>query len=89
LNFNLDVTEQQGNDKAIVSIGGKLPHSFQVATNKFLDVVMALSSKSQNLSQKQKQRLRKDFNAKLHNKCRPGFYSELSESLHFAYAGQP
>lgn len=50
---------------------------------------MAISSKSQDLTRHQKQKLRKDLNSKLYNKCRPGFYAELSESLHFAYAGQP
>jgi very-short-patch-repair endonuclease len=74
---------------AIVPSGGKLPHSFEVATSKFLDIVMALSPNAKGLGAKQKQKMRKDLNAKIYNKCRPGFYAELSESLHFAYAGQP
>jgi hypothetical protein len=89
LNFNLEGTEHQGSSNAIISIGGKLPHCFEVPTGKFLDIVMALSSKSKNLSQQQKQKRRKEFNGKLYNKCRPGFYAELSGNFHFAYAGQP
>lgn len=74
---------------AIVSSGSKLPHCFEVATSKFLDIVMALSPKAKGLGVKQKQKMRKDLNARIYNKCRPGFYAELSESLHFAYVGQP
>jgi very-short-patch-repair endonuclease len=86
--FNVDLEEAESFN-ALVPSGGTLPHSFEVATGKFLDVVMALSPKSKELSHKQKQRMRKDLNAKLYNKCRPGFYAELSPSFHFAYAGQP
>jgi Protein of unknown function (DUF559) len=74
---------------SIVSIGGKLPHCFELTTSKFLDVVIALSPKSTGMNQRQLKALRKSLNAKLYNKTRPGFYAEMSESLHFAYAGQP
>jgi very-short-patch-repair endonuclease len=87
-----NATEDRGIDaeqSGIVSISGKLPHCFEVTTGKFLDVVIALSPKSAGMTQRQHKELRKNFNTKLYNKTRPGFYAELSESLHFAYAGQP
>jgi very-short-patch-repair endonuclease len=89
LNFNLEGTEHQGNSNAIVPIGGKLPHCFEVETGKFLDIVMALSPKTRELSAKQKIKKRKELYGRLYNKTRPGFYAELTKSLHFAYAGQP
>jgi Protein of unknown function (DUF2726) len=76
-------------DEAIVLSGGKLPHCFEVNTDKFLDVIIAISPKSQTMASRQKKELRKTLNARLYNKTRPGFYAELSESLHFAYGGQP
>jgi hypothetical protein len=85
-------TDDQGIDveqSGIVSIGGKLPHCFELTTSKFLNVVIALSPKSTGMTQRQLKALRKSLNAKLYNKTRPGFYAEMSESLHFAYAGQP
>lgn len=78
-----------GNDYAIVSIGGKLPHCFVVPTAKFLDIIIALSPSLANLSRKQKQKKRQTLNARIYTRCRPGFYAELSDNLHFAYAGQP
>jgi very-short-patch-repair endonuclease len=87
-----NATDGRGIDveqNSIVSIGGKLPHCFELTTSKFLDVVIALSPKSTGMTQRQLKALRKSLNAKLYNKTRPGFYAEMSESLHFAYAGQP
>jgi hypothetical protein len=82
----IDPSEQS---TALVPSIGKLPHCFEVETGKFLDVVMALSPNTRDLSAKQKHKKRKELYSRLYNKTRPGFYAELSESLHFAYAGQP
>jgi Protein of unknown function (DUF559) len=82
----IDPSEQS---TALVPSIGKLPHCFEVETGKFLDVVMALSPKNRDLSAKQKHKKRKELYSRLYNKTRPGFYAELSESLHFAYGGQP
>jgi very-short-patch-repair endonuclease len=86
LDPNIDPFEQS---TALVPSIGKLPHCFEVETGKFLVVVMALSPNTRDLSAKQKHKKRKELYSRLYNKTRPGFYAELSESLHFAYAGQP
>jgi very-short-patch-repair endonuclease len=82
----IDPSEQS---TAIVPSIGKLPHCFEVETGKFLDIVMALSPKTRELSAKQKLKKRKELSSRLYNKTRPGFYGEFTKSLHFAYAGQP
>jgi len=87
LNFDGNkATEQNG---PLVTVGGKLPHSFQVPTSKVIDVLIALSPRSQGLTGKQRQKFRKTISQKLYNKTRPGFYFEMTASFHLAYAGQP
>jgi hypothetical protein len=58
-------------------------------TTKLLDIIIALSPRSQNLNSKQRKALRQEINTKLYNKTRSGFYWEAADSLHIAYAGQP
>ncbi|MEP0873521.1 DUF559 domain-containing protein [Trichocoleus desertorum AS-A10] len=58
-------------------------------TTKLLDIIIALSPQSQKLNPKQRKTLRQNLNTKLYNKTRPGFYWEVADSLHIAYAGQP
>lgn len=89
MEISFEERDLAGNDYAIVSTGGKLPHSYEVSTAKFLDIFIALSPSLANLSRQQKQKKRQALNARLYTQCRPGFYAELSENLHFAYAGQP
>lgn len=88
-----DFNPENGNGaspgNAIVAIGGKLPHSFQVATSKVIDVIIAFSPQGRGLTGKQRQQFRKKVNQKLYTKTRPGFYLEATEAFHLAYAGQP
>lgn len=86
LHTPLDLTDDPA---PLVPSGGKLPHTYEVEAGKFLDIVIALSPTTRNLNTKQKKKKRKELYGRLYNKCRPGFYAELSESLHFSYAGQP
>lgn len=73
----------------IVPIGGKLPFSFQVNTSQLLDAIITLSPQLQKLSQSDKAKARKSLYGKLYIQTRPGYYRELSASLHLAYYGQP
>jgi hypothetical protein len=73
----------------IVPAGGKLPFSFQANTAKLLDIIIALSPQLQRLSPREKNKTRKSLSTKLYAKTRPGYYRELSRSLHLVYAGQP
>ena len=93
---NRDVSEQaevglfnQAGYQSIVPAGGKLPFSFRVNTAKLLDVVIALSPQLQRLSAKEKAKTRKSLSGKLYPKTSPGYYRELSPSMHLAYFGQP
>lgn len=83
----------EGNDttesNALVASGGKLPFSFEVPTSKLLDVMVALIPKCRDLDTKQKRKARKVLNQKLYTKTRPGFYLEVTDVFHLAYAGQP
>ncbi|MBL1176824.1 endonuclease domain-containing protein [Pantanalinema sp. GBBB05] len=89
VNLNLDGNEHNTGDNTLVPIGGKLPYCFEVPTSKLLDVFIALSPRSRNLTVKQRKKLRQQVNSKLYNKTRPGFYLEISTAFHVAYAGQP
>jgi very-short-patch-repair endonuclease len=89
--FNLDLegSERNTQSNALVAIGGKLPHCFQVPTSKLLDVIVAFSPRCRTLDTKQRRQFRQKVGQKLYNKTRPGFYLEVGEMLHLAYAGQP
>lgn len=80
----LGATQQE----SLVPAGSKLPFEFLVETTKLLDVIMAIFPKARQATPSQKKKLRKDLNAKLYTKTRPGFYLEVNNSLHFAYVGQ-
>ncbi|MBW4540665.1 MAG: endonuclease domain-containing protein [Myxacorys chilensis ATA2-1-KO14] len=89
--FNLDLEGNEHNTQsnALVAIGGKLPNCFQVSTGKLLDVIVAFSPRYRSLDAKQGRQFRQTLRQKLYNKTRPGFYLEVGELLHLAYAGQP
>jgi very-short-patch-repair endonuclease len=89
LDLDLEGSERPTNGKALVTSGGKLPHSFRVSTSKLLDVIVALSPRGQSLTGKQRKVFRQTINQKLYNRTRPGFYLEVGDLLHIAYAGQP
>jgi very-short-patch-repair endonuclease len=87
--FDLEGTERRTTGGAMVSIGGKLPHCFEVPTSKLLDVIVQLSPRGRNADTKERKKLRKALNQKIYTKTRPGFYMEVGHVLHFAYMGQP
>ena len=67
---------------SIVSINGKLPYYQELRTSVLLNVLITFSSKSSNKD------LRKKINRWLFSRTRPGFYMELDNHLHLAYADQ-
>lgn len=87
--LDLEGNERNTGSYALVAIGGKLPYSFQVPTSKLLDVVVALSPRGRTLDNRQRKKFRQTVNQKLYSKTRPGFYLEVGDVLHIAYAGQP
>jgi very-short-patch-repair endonuclease len=87
--FDLEGVEHNTGQNALVPIGGKLPCQSQVSTPKLLDVLTGLSPAFQRLNPQKKKESRKKLNEKLYNRTRPGFYMEVLETLHLAYAGQP
>ena len=87
LDLNLKSSEHTTASNALVTSGGKLPHSFQVSTSKLLDVIVALSPRGRNLTSKQRKAFRQTVNKSLYNKTRPGYYLEVGNVLHIAYVG--
>ncbi|MBW4582248.1 MAG: hypothetical protein KME42_22000 [Tildeniella nuda ZEHNDER 1965/U140] len=89
IGLDLEGKAQNIDSGALVTSGGKLPHSFQVSTTKLLDVIIALNPRSRSLDAKQRKKVRQSINQKLYNKTRPGLYLEVNKLLHLAYLGQP
>ena len=77
--MELQGVEHKGNESAIAPIGGKLPYSLELQSSKVLDVLVALFPGKAT---------RKQLNGFLYSRTRPGFYIELNEALHLAYADQ-
>ncbi len=75
--------EHQVKGSSIVPIGGKLKYYLELKTGKLLDLLVQLSTESNNTTN-----LRKKINNYLYSKTRPGFYLEFNEHLHLAYGDQ-
>ena len=73
--------EHNVSSSSVVSIGGKLPLYQELKTSKLLDILTIFSSSSD-------KNLRKKINRWLYSRTRPGFYMELDNHLHLAYADQ-
>jgi very-short-patch-repair endonuclease len=73
--------EHQVSSSSLVSINGKLPYYQELRTSTLLNVLTTFSSK-------QDKNLRKKINQWLYSRTRPGFYLELNDRLHLAYADQ-
>jgi hypothetical protein len=67
----------------LVPIGGKLPLFQEMQTGKLMDVLQAFVPSS-----KQEKGLRTRINKWLYPKTRPGYYLEIDDHLHLAYANQ-
>ncbi|MDJ0902216.1 MAG: DUF559 domain-containing protein [Xenococcus sp. MO_188.B8] len=74
--------ERHVSSSSIVSINGKLPLYQELRTSILLNVLITFSSKSSTKN------LRKKINQWLYSRTRPGFYMELDNHLHLAYADQ-
>ncbi|MEM8828503.1 MAG: DUF559 domain-containing protein [Cyanobacteria bacterium P01_G01_bin.19] len=74
--------EHQVSSSSIVSINGTLPYYQELRTSVLLDVLITFSSKPS------KKNLRQKINQWLFSRTRPGFYMELDNHLHLAYADQ-
>ena len=77
--MELQGIEHQSSESAIAPIGGKLPYSLEITSSKVLDVLLALFPGKAT---------RKQLNNFLYSRTRPGFYMELNDALHLAYADQ-
>ena len=70
---------------SIVETAGKLPLCLELRSSLTLDILSAFLEPRENETKKDfRARLRKG----LYNRCRPGFYMELSEHFHLGYADQ-
>ncbi|TVQ45046.1 MAG: DUF559 domain-containing protein, partial [Gloeocapsa sp. DLM2.Bin57] len=76
--------KEHSHQDGIVPIGGKLRHLVEVQTAKLLDLLLDLSS----VQEVQKRQLRTKIKKWLYNRTRPGFYLEIKDNLHLAYAHQ-
>ena len=74
--------EHHVSSSSLVSLGGKLPYYHELRTSVLLNVLITFSSKQD------KKTIRKKINQWLYSRTRPGFYLELDNHLHLAYADQ-
>lgn len=72
----------------LVPIGGLLPYYLELPTGKLLNVLIELFSTAAATQGVNPKQLRTKLNKWLYPKTRPGFYLELGEHLHLAYADQ-
>jgi hypothetical protein len=75
--------EHKFKGNSIVPIGGKLPYYLELQTSKLLDLLVVISKKNDN-----DRNLRTKINRYLYSKTTPGYYVEINEHLHLAYADQ-
>lgn len=73
--------EHQVASSSLVSINGKLPYYQELRTSILLNVLVTFSGKKD-------KNIRKKINQWLSVRTRPGFYLELNNNLHLAYADQ-
>ncbi|NJN13336.1 MAG: hypothetical protein HC815_37650 [Richelia sp. RM1_1_1] len=83
MDFNIQGVEHRADSSSLVPIGGQLPYYLELRTNKLLDFLVAITS-----VQKAGKDFRKRINSYLYTRTRPGFYIEMNEHLHLAYADQ-
>lgn len=83
--FELSGKEHYTRGGNLVPIGGKLPYYLELPTGKILDIFNSLFKHK--LPQDRKQ-ARTKINSWLYNRTRQGFYMELDQHLHIAYAHQ-
>lgn len=83
MDFSIEGVEHKVDSASLVPIGGRLPYRLEVRTSKILDFLVGIT-----LVQKSGKDLRKRINAYLFARTKPGFYIEINEHLHLAYADQ-
>ena len=76
-----DGREHHVSSNSLVSLGGKLPYYQELRTSVLLNVLITFSAKKD-------RNIRKKINQWLSVRTRPGFYLELNNHLHLAYADQ-
>ena len=76
-----DGKEHHVSSSSLVSINGKLPYYQELRTSILLNVLITFSEKKGN-------NIRHKINQWLFSRTRPGFYLELNNHLHLAYADQ-
>jgi hypothetical protein len=80
--LDLEGTEHRVND-SLVPIGGKLPYFQELQTGKLLDVLITFVP-----GEKRSKDIRQRINKWLYPKTRPGYYLEINDNFHLAYADQ-
>ncbi len=76
--------ERQVSGGAIVPMGGRLPYYLETQTRQLLNLLMGLHQQQKNPKNIQ----RAEINKYLYSRTRPGFYLEIGEHIHIAYADQ-
>jgi hypothetical protein len=82
--FNMVGKEYRADSTSIVPIGGLLPYYIETRKSRLLDFLVNIVVDTQSSNQS----LRKRIDKYLYSKSRPGFYLEINEHLHLAYADQ-
>jgi Protein of unknown function (DUF559) len=84
MDFNIQGVEHKADSTSLVPIGGRLPYYLEVQTNKLLDFIIGVVPSAKRSSRS----FRKKVNLFLYVRTKPGFYLEINEHLHLAYADQ-
>ncbi|MBD2771394.1 DUF2726 domain-containing protein [Iningainema tapete] len=85
LEFNIEAgVEHRVSGGSLIPLGGQLPYYLEMQTSKLLDVLVGIAFTIQRTDQNLRQRI----NRYLYSRTRPGFYLEINEHLHLAYADQ-
>ncbi|MBR8836148.1 MAG: DUF559 domain-containing protein [Stigonema ocellatum SAG 48.90 = DSM 106950] len=85
MEFNIEAgVEHKVSGGSLIPIGGKLPYYLEMQTNKLLDFLVGIFS----AAGKSEPNLRRRINDWLYPRTRPGFYLEMNDHLHLAYADQ-
>lgn len=83
--FNPNGKEHYTRGTNLVPIGGKLPYYLELQTGKILDIFITLF---QDKLPRDRKQARTKINNWLYNRTRHGFYFELGQNIHIAYAHQ-
>lgn len=84
MDFCIQGVEHRAESNSLVPIGGCLPYYLEVRTSKLLDFIAGVAPPAKRSNKS----FRKQVNTFFYTRTRPGFYLEINEHLHIAYADQ-